>query len=315
MRAKKVPDVDETDLRIVQKLVIGQSSEPRSDRATVEEVARALGIHSNTVAARIRKLTKHQVLLPMTVQLQPHNLGIDVAHIFFPVPAERRTPQLAAKFLATPGAHYFFHYVEGWTLILYGKTVEEIRPRVAKLEASAGVAGQWDVVASRDWNMEEHTSPSLDGRDLRILAAMLGNARLSLSMLAKRVGLPDRTVRRRHERLFREKALRYIPHGTTPTRGMVTGYLIADVPAGKARTDAIRLVQGFARDYWSGRVMDRSLHYWMFARDVGGISLQAAGVRSVPGVTNVRVRILERFEISPTFAVFAVQLLGSVHKQ
>lgn len=304
--------VDELDLRIVQQLVIGKNSEPKSERESMQRVAKNLAVHSNTVAARVRNMTAKRALLPMTVQLQPHNLGFDVAHIFFPVPPERRTRELEERFFQTPGVHYFWQYVEGWTIIIYGTNAEDIRSRVAPLERASGATGQWEVVSSRDWTSE--TNPTLDDLDLRIVGALLSNSRWPLPRLARTLRVPLRTLRRRHARLFAQRALRYIPHGSTPLQGMVTGYLILEVPGGRNRERVVSQVQSLVRDFWSGRVMNRSIHYWTFGRDVGAVTLQAAGVRSVAGVSNVRLRILERFFIADMFPTYAVDLLTKAMK-
>src|ERR1041385_8559260 len=161
--------VDLLDMHIVKQITLGAGDSPRTDRASVEEMAGQLGVHPNTVAARIRALAEGNVFLPMTVQVLAPSLGIEMAHVFFPVPAAARTPELAEAFQAAHGRHYFLRYSEGWTVVLYGPTLSAIRAIVTRLEEKTGVAAEWDIVMSRDFPKTDRVA--LDHVDLRILGA------------------------------------------------------------------------------------------------------------------------------------------------
>lgn len=298
---------DELDFRIVQQVVLGSRSEPRTDRAGAEEIAQTLGVHPNTVAARIRKLTDGEVLLPMTLQVQAPAFGLELAHVFFAVPRERRTEELRNLFRAMPGLQHFIQYVEGWTCSAYGRSFAELQATVAPLAERAMVEPQWDMVSTRDW-------PALarvrhDALDARILGHLMANARLSLPQAADEMGMPVRTMRRRLDRLFEAKAVRYIPGGSGRPLNMVRGYVIFKLPAGAPRGPAAAEIQRRVKDYWTGRVMETWGHFWLFGRDVEAVAAQVEAVRAVPGVHDVQGRIMEAFEVPRNFPAWLTNAL------
>lgn len=304
--------VDLLDMHIVKQITLGRGDSPRTDRASVEEMAGQLGVHPNTVAARIRGLAEREVFLPMTVQVLAPSLGIEMAHVFFPVPSERRTPDLVKRFQAAHGRHYFLRYAEGWTLVLYGPSLANIQSTVADLERDSGVKGEWDIVMSRDFPANPRVP--LDHLDLRILGALLADARTPLNDLAQAIDVPARTVRRRHDALFERKVLRYLPGGAKPVSGVALGYVIFDLPSGLDREATVNATHPYVREAWSGRIFERKAHFWTYAATIADLSDRVAALRGVPGVTNLRARILERYDLNPNLPAQLVDIVESASR-
>jgi DNA-binding Lrp family transcriptional regulator len=297
---------DELDLTIVRQMVLANADSPRTDRATVEEIGKTLGVHPNTVALRIRRMSEAQALLPLTLQVQAPVVGLAMAHVFFPIPPERRTADLVAFFRRARGLQTFIRYVEGWTCCLYGRDEADIAKVVRQLEAVCVVSATWDLIASKDFPPSE--ALPIDDLDARIIGALLADARQGLPELSRKLGVPGRTVRRRHARLLDRKAIRYIPGGSSLPSGIVLGYIHFDLPENRKQS-AMEGIRRAVTEFWTGRFMLKRGHFWLYGNDVAGIAAQGERARQVDGVTNVRVRIMEHFETLASVAPTMVDLL------
>lgn len=312
MRVVRGVPTDELDFRIVQQMVLGAQAAgitaPRTDRARVEELAAALHVHPNTVKARIRRLNDEDVLLPFSVQVQGPMVGLELVHVFFPVPAERRSDALRERVRRVPGLHYYMQYVEGWTLCLYGQTLQDVQRIVSELETLLHAEATWDLIASRDWPPSE--AVLLDELDQRLIGLLVRDGRATPAALGRQLGVPPRTVRRRQTRLFADKVLRYTPGGSQRPLGMVRGYVRFQLDGGPGRQAAADRVSASLRDFFSGRVFATWGHFWLFGKDVAGMMAQVEPLRGVPGIRDVRARVMEDFEVIPAFAAWIVAALA-----
>ena len=74
---------DELDFNILRELMVGSGDYLRSDRVSLEAMARAVGVHRSTVADRMAKWSRLGFLEDWTIDVDPGVLGLVGAHVHF----------------------------------------------------------------------------------------------------------------------------------------------------------------------------------------------------------------------------------------
>src|SRR5688572_14504836 len=178
--------VDELDFGILRELLVGNQPRARPDRVSLQAMATRLGVHVNTVAARMTRLEEQQLFLPLTLEAMPP-LGIHYASYFFPL-VHGLSQATREALCGVPGLSVFPEYVDGALLILFGPTRAAIErdlhqaekilhPARPELETSS-----WD-----DWSDVEPFP--LKRHDIGIVARLVRDPRVPLSRIAAALGV------------------------------------------------------------------------------------------------------------------------------
>ena len=222
-------------------------------RISTREIAIRVGIAPSTVWERLRTWEEAGFLLGYGVLPNPHLLGTRfVSHNVRLVDSAARDAFVAAA-ERLEGVVGFFHHVNAWvSVIAFDPSAEASRRRsdlLARLEGSEHVE-------------PPHVVPDvpLRGRDpdrvdWRILKALAGWSSRSLAPVAREVGVSERTVKRRYERMARDRLVWFSPFlDFARVKGVVASLIVEfDPDLGYAAVanalknrypDALRLLQG-----------------------------------------------------------------------
>ena len=284
--------VDELDFRILRELFAGDTDSFRSDRATVDGIARRLRVHRNTVSARLRKLTAGQAFLPLTLEIDPGRLGMVGARVFLNVPVERRTPETREALFHLEGVFGVLAYHDGYDVVMYAEDDASLASKAGVAKGLTGATSMdWELRTDRDYPPDEPIR--LSRLDARLIAALLRNARASFGNLSKELGATSRTLERRYSRLQEEKVITMLPGGSADIAGMVMAYLSADVrEETRARSRILQRIMDLLPNHYIRNVATRGkLHFFLYGPSLADLEAQAAEVRKISGVRSVTFRI------------------------
>ena len=246
--------VDELDFRILREVLAGDSDYFRSDRATIQQIARRVGVHPNTAATRLRRLTEGRVFLPLTLDIEPGRVGLVGCTFFLDVPPERRTQETREGLFLVEGLWAVFEFVEGWLVLIYAEDDTALAQRVE-------MARRWTAARSVVWDADTRldTPPlapaKLSRLDVRIIAALLRNGRMPFGQVARQLGLSPRTVEKRYARLAKEGIVYQLPGGSPDLVGKVVGYVNVGLPPQPRLRTAMtkRVLEAFPQHFKIGR--------------------------------------------------------------
>jgi DNA-binding Lrp family transcriptional regulator len=301
--------LDELDMRIVREMLLGDQSYFRADRVTVDEVARKLDVHRNTVAERLRKMRAAGFFLPLSVDFEPSLGGLVGGKAFLDVPAERRTPDVLEQLFLIEGVHFVITYLEGWDLILYAEDGASLDARLALAKALTGAR-------TVSWDMHTAMFPAppplkLKPRDLDLLGPLLEDGRASARSIAHRLGLAPKTVERRIEAMRKAEALTMLPGGGGfEVEGMVMAYVTAELAEGAGRARALQELLALFPNYLlrivppSGPV---SVH--LYARSLATLQEQVDRARRLPAVHRIGMRVMLTHHVNPAYAPWLMRVL------
>jgi DNA-binding Lrp family transcriptional regulator len=302
--------VDELDFKILKELFAGDTDSFRSDRASVDEIARRLGTHRNTVSARIKKLTQRQIFLPMTVEIDPGRLGMVGARVFMEVPPQRRTAETRDDVFHLEGVFGVLAYHDGWDIVLYGEDEASLASKVEVARALTGARRvSWELHTSRDYPQEQQVR--ITPLDARLIAALLRDARSSFGALAKEVGVTARTLERRYRRLKQEEVISMLPTGTAAVKGMIMGYVTAQVPEEPgARIHTVRRMMELLPNHFVRNVATRGrIHLFLYGSSLADLEEQVSQARKIPGMDSLTFRIFVRPYPNPRYRDWLARVL------
>jgi len=282
--------MDELDFRILREIFTGDGDYFRTDRATAEDIARKLGLHRNTVGARIRRMTRANAYLPASLDIEAPALGLVGCKAFLDVPPDRRTPATREALFHLESVVAILEYVEGWDLVVYAEDETSLRSKVELAKAITGATrAQWDIHTSRDY------PPAAQVRiaklDARLLAAMLRDARRGFGSLGKELGKPARTLQRRWERLRAQGLVYMLPAGNVDVAGMSTGLATIDFDRARQRQVVAQLEKLFPNAWQRNVATTGRAHYFLFARTIPELQDPLLAARKVPGVSRTELRV------------------------
>lgn len=171
-------------------------------RASFAEAGRALGVKEDTVRSRFTRLRDSGVIRNLDVFVHPTLFGMQLGRVECDVPA-RRKADVIEKISMLDGARLVFDYLpDGLTGVFYvplrdglertGRLVQALSDAPVRATTVVGLPPM-DFQASTD--------------DWRLVQALRAGPRVPYPELAKRLGVAERTVRRRHQRLVQGRAL------------------------------------------------------------------------------------------------------------
>ena len=284
--------MDELDFRILREVLAGDTDSFRSDRARVDDIARRLGVHRNTVSARIKRLSDAHVFLPLTLEIDPGRFGMVGARVFLDVPRDRRTPETREALFHLEGVFGILAYHDGWELVLYGEDESSLESKVEAARALTWArTASWELHTGRDYPPDEPVR--LSRIDARLIAGLLRNARVSFAALAKQLGVTRRTIERRYNRLREMKLISMLPGSGADIQGMAMATLSAQVPEEpRARARTIERILATLPNHYIRNVATRDkVHLFLYGPSLADIESQLVELRTVPGVGKVTFRI------------------------
>jgi DNA-binding Lrp family transcriptional regulator len=301
--------VDELDCQILRELLVGNQPRARPDRATIEAMAKRLGVHVNTIALRIRRLETHQMFLPLTLQVTPA-IGMQYASVFFPLQGRSMTQMLRSRFLAIDGVSMIIEYIDGFVLLLFAPDRPSIEAAVAA--AVAFVPGTTPEVETAGWETwPKMPALPLKRHDPAILGWLARDPLRSMASIAKEVGLTSRSVELRLEELRKAHGIAMMGGATGAAEGITMGHFILDLAQGPARAAAVESLMRLCQNYLYRSITPTRIFFAVYAGSTAAILEQAERVRAVPGVVTMKTRFITRSTVNPKFADY---LQGALEK-
>ncbi|MEN3048193.1 MAG: Lrp/AsnC family transcriptional regulator [Candidatus Caldarchaeales archaeon] len=126
--------LDELDARIIDAL-------QEDSRRTAAEIARALGVHENTVRYRIRRLVRSGVIRRFTVLLDPRALGLTVSAALMIKVEPGRLESVAERLIGMREVTNVYQLSGEHDLIavVFGTDLQDLQRRVSAVRRIEGV--------------------------------------------------------------------------------------------------------------------------------------------------------------------------------
>ena len=302
--------VDDLDFRILRELFAGDTESFRSDRATVDGIARRLRTHRNTISARLRKLAEGQAFLPLTLEVDAGRLGMVGGRLFLDVPQERRTPETRDALFHIDGVFGILAYVDGLEVVLFAEDEASLGTSAENARTISGARGaEWALRTDQDYPSD--VPVRLSRIDARLISALLRNARASFGMLSKEIGATSRTLERRYNRLQEEKVITMLPGGSANIEGMVMAYLGVELRDDlTTRSRILKQVMDILPNHYIRNVATRrKFHFFLYGLSLADLEAQAGEVRKISGVLRVTFRVFLGPYPNPHYRVWLADML------
>lgn len=293
--ASGVETLDATDFHILRELWVGSGTYFRTDRVSLEEVARKVGVHRSTVAARLAKWQRTGFLERFSIDLDPCALGLVGANVQLHARARplERALDVAAQVEGAQGIMVFDH---GWVAVLLWADGPAALARTLSLLKGILEADEELPVANTALDFPDAKPVPLSATDVRLLLALREDARRTPADLAELTGVSVRTVERRLERMRAEEVFYVLPRvRLSEAPGMVVGFLRIGLPE-RGREAALRAVFA-AVPNWVVRQAQtpRVARFAVFGRTLPELHATLDAVARVPGVEEVVLRLATGF--------------------
>lgn len=302
--------VDELDCKILRELLVGNQPRARPDRASLEEIAKRIGVHVTTVAKRIRRLENHGIFLPLTLQVTP-SIGMQYASVFFPMPGRMLTESQRRVLLELGPVSMVVEYIDGIVLLMFAPDRAAVEANVVR--AAQLLTNTTPEIETAGWETWPKMQPMpLKRHDPAILGWLARDPRMSLSAIAKQLGLTTRSIELRLEELRKVHGMAMMGGGTGSVEGVTIGHIILDLPPGPARNAALEQVTALCPNYLYRSITPTRIFFVIYAGSTAALLEQGQKVRAVPGVTNAKVRIITRGTVNSKFADYLEEALNEV---
>jgi len=260
-------------------------------------LARNLGVNEGTVRNRIREFSRTGFITEVRFVLNPSLKGHGAASASIDVPSESAQDELVDRLRLLEGVFLISVFHGGFLEVFF---LHKDEPSLARqVELIRRLAGAETVLVGRvpfpDCKI------TLSRTDWAVLKAMRGNPRRTYSSVARETHLSPKTVKRRLERMIREKTMFLFPAlNPAGVAGELLAAIIVESPLeSKAETDR-RVVAKFDEYLW---VISHRLPYQPGDLTPGGYGLMLPNVakgleilgevRCMPGVKTARLEMFE----------------------
>lgn len=281
--------LDGLDFDILREVMVGSGAYLRSDRVSLETMARAVGVHRSTVADRMAKWSRIGFLGDWTIDVDPAALGLVGAHVHFDSKAQprERALELAALVEGVEGVLAFDQSCVGVIFMADSpdalKRSEMLLARILEAERSSRMV---DTAADYPDSRTVRLSPI----DAKLLTALLRDSRQTPAAVAKKAHVTVRTVERRLGRL-RKAGVYYVRpvfhFGRIP--GVSFGLLCFQYSKGK-RSTALRQVLRTVTNHIGRQVEAPTRGMLLVHGSARELDDSARAAASVPGVHGVILR-------------------------
>jgi len=294
---------DELDFDILRELMVGSGDYLRSDRVSLEAMARAVGVHRSTVADRMAKWSRLGFLRDWTIDVDPGALGLVGAHVHFDCNAQppERALQLAALVEGVAGVLAFD---QGWVGVVLMADSPDALTRTEGLLARILGAGRSSRIVDTAVDFPESLPVRLSPIDAKLLTVLLRDSRQTPAAVAKNAHVTVRTVERRLGRL--QKAGVYFVRPIfrfARVPGVSFALLCFEYSKG-ARGVALRQILRIVTNQVGRQVEAPTRGQLVIHGSARELDDAVRAVASVPGVRDVFLRILVGEVESPGFAAW-----------
>jgi DNA-binding Lrp family transcriptional regulator len=301
--------VDGVDIDILRRLANADSGRFSSQQAGMASVAKALGIHPNTVAARAKRMADGGLLTHYVALPQPNVVGISYGGCYLRVPFEKRSDKVLDEMLKSHCIFDVEEVLDGLIVWPVARDDEELMATGKRIMAFLGAKSvDWIVVASRDWLPARRLA--LGKMDLAILQALAADAQASMKPVAARLGTTVRTLQRHLERLRAAEAFRVYPSGHVILTGLVFWFtqcrFIVD---GKERERASAMLDELIPNVLVHQRLNDGVQFLAYGDELGELAAQAERAAAIPGVGITVSAPFRRVLLSPYFADQVMQIL------
>lgn len=301
--------VDDLDRRLIQKLFAPDRDHVDACRTPVKELARALDVHRNTVGTRLRRLREADVFLPPVLAIDPIVVGQASGVLHLEAPGGAAGEADRGALFALDGVEALLTGLDGWDVPLHGRDPSEVRRRAEV------VAGLLDAESTR-WVVppEAYETPedpvTLTDLDVRVVEAMLGDARRAFRDVADDVGVSPKTVRRRYRNLRKAGALYFGPRGYEAVHGATLVLVEVDTDPHPTKVKGA-ILEVFDDVLLPNFAADERALLVAWTPDLARLGRQVADLGDVGGVTGARHRVLAETRTNPRIREWVGPLLRS----
>ncbi|HEV8361413.1 MAG TPA: hypothetical protein VGR28_13265 [Candidatus Thermoplasmatota archaeon] len=290
--------LDELDFRILREMFEGQRDFLRPDRVALDEVARSLGVHRNTVSTRVRRLEEQRIYLPMSVAINDPTVGLVGGFAWLPVPAAQRSEATLGALMRVEGLSNVFLHLDGWHALLHAPDAATL---AARLDEAARICRVGEVSMDLDFAHDFPPAPpaKLSALEARLLPWLYRDGRAPFAVVAAELGASARTVEHTYRRLRDRGVLFQTPGQVRGYPGMAAAYLKATFAPGaaEARGELLKAVP----EHFVRMPSQAAQHLYVYARSVAELEAMAERARTVPGIAAVRLHVLTRKCANPRF--------------
>lgn len=284
-------DMDAIDARIIRGLHWHPLNpvDVEGGSQGVWDIARGLKVHGNTVKRRLRDMEHSGVLKGFQMIANPPLVGKDAGtyayHFDDPAACGRAEQEVLGWDLPGATERLDGHELRFAVVVSDGESLGAAADRFGR---DLG-ASRWNLVSMRSWPCEAITD-----LDRRIMGVYHENALTPASVAAERVGVTAKTVRNRIRGLMERRAFSFLGMvDYVNVTGLVPFHL--DVDTGGQAPVAHRILR--ARPDLNMATLPTAPVFCLtgLAESQGAITQAIRQIRSMDGVLDVRVRVLESF--------------------
>jgi DNA-binding Lrp family transcriptional regulator len=283
--------VDELDLRILGSLAWKPGDPAHMARGILRpwDIARALGVHGNTVKARLEEMRAAGVLQGVylvPVGALPAGMQIGVYWLRFAGLAEKRAG--LAALAGRPMLAEVTDFVGDRVRLGIHAPGPELERVAEEVRRAAGA-----VEARRFYRREFPQSPRVTDLDLRILDALVEDALRPFSDVADEVGVTQRTVRLRFRALAEQRAFAIIPQMVLGNvQGLVAYELVVEFREPMQPEWHAALLRAFPEAFYRSRPTLENAYLDLAARTADGIEASVAKALAMPGVARAEALLM-----------------------
>jgi DNA-binding Lrp family transcriptional regulator len=295
-----VETLDDLDFNILREVMVGGGPYLRSDRVSLESVARAVGVHRSTVADRMAKWNRLGFLSEWTIDVDPAAFGLVGAHVHFDSKAQPRDRALHLAALVE-GVGGVLAFDQGYVGVIFMADSPGALTRTETLLARILEAERSSRMVDTAVDYPDTPPVRLSPVDAKLLDILLRDSRQTPAAVAKKAHVTVRTVERRLERL-RKAGVYYVrPIFHFARVPGVSFALLCFEYSRAAREQALRRILRTVTNQVGRQIEAPTRGLLVLHGSMRELDDSASAVASIPGVHNVILRVLVAEVESPGF--------------
>ncbi len=253
-------------------------------------------------------MTQAGFFFPLVGMPNCNRLGLAGGRVFYPFLLAERPPQQVASILRHPGTFSAIEFMEGWEVLLFARNAAELEEAAKTIQEIIGApAFHWEARWDKEWPTGSIYRPS--PVELRLMDALLADARRPMAKLAQELGVTPRTAQRYADRLRREQILHVAPGGHAACGSRVIAYLGVEFASSAAGAEASGPLQALVPNSFLVVTVPCRQRLFIWGENIGSIADQAQTVAKLPGVDQITLRFVLRYAWNPAFRGYLRALL------